>query len=231
MVRMKKIKYAAVFAAAILIIVPFTAAPDIYGYLTHMGPVLENNFTIALDPTTTVVEKYPTKDPELEAPTLVKFMKVVQIGNTGYIDCYVRVRFHFSDIDIRNRAVFSWDGANFYSYADYKDHLPDGWIYNASDDCFYYTPMLYAGDWADLSKDLVYDKGMGEYFYEDSDNNILSSNMITTPLIKYIKVAFDDPKDMRTFELNVAEESVPFYLGTDYKSAWDVYDAETWDLD
>lgn len=233
MVKAKKIKRAALFAVALTVTVSCTAIPGIHAYLTDVGPTLENNFTIALDPTTTVVEKFPTEFPEIEDTadmTLLDFMKVVQIGNTGYIDCYVRVHLNFSDKSIRDKASFSWDGTNFYSYADYKNHMPAGWTYNESDDCFYYTPILYAGDWATLSKNLIYDKTLGEYFYKDDDNNILSSNIITTPLIKYVKVTFENPRDMHTFSLDVVEESVPFYLGSDYRQAWATYDAETWDL-
>ena len=226
----KNLKKLAMFSLAVLTALSIITVPGIHAYLTDVGPTLENNFTIALDPTTTVVEKFPTQDPTIEGDSLIKFMKLVQIGNTGYIDCYVRVRFNFSDKDIRNKATFSWDGEHFYSYADYVNHLPEEWLYNAEDDCFYYTPMLYAGDWAELSKNLVYDKALGEYFYADDDNNILVNNMITTPLLKYVKVAFDNPKDMRTFTFDVVNESVPFYLGTDYISAWKTYDAETWDL-
>ncbi len=231
MVTIKKLTRTGILTVILLMALSFMTAPGIHAYLTAVGPTLENNFTIALDPTTTVVEKFPTDDPEIEPDNIIKFMKLVQIGNTGYIDCYIRVRFAFSDKDIRDKATFSWDGTNFYSYTDYKNHLPTGWLYNESDDCFYYTPMLYAGDWAEFSKNLMYDKALGEYFYKDEDNNILSGNIITTPILKYVKVAFDDPRDMRTFQLDVIDESVPFYLGTDYKSAWDVYDAETWDLE
>lgn len=226
----KHIKTAVLFSILAVMMFSAVAVPGIHAYLTDVGPTLENNFTIALDPTTTVVEKYPTPDPTIDSNNIVKFMKMVQIGNTGYIDCYVRVRLNFSEKCIRDQAYFSWDGTNFYRYADYKNHLPAGWVYNTSDDCFYYTPILYAGDWAELSKNLVYDKGIGEYFYKDEDNNVLSSNIITTPLLKYVKVQFENGKDMKTFTLDVVEESVPFYLGNNYSQAWQTYDAERWNL-
>lgn len=60
MVKAKKIKRAALFAVALTVVVSCTAIPGIHAYLTDVGPTLENNFTIALDPTTTVVEKFPT---------------------------------------------------------------------------------------------------------------------------------------------------------------------------
>ena len=203
----------------------------IYGYLTDTGPTLDNNFTIALDPATTIVERYPTTTPDIDnKENSINFLKTVQIGNTGYIDCYVRVMLHFSDKDIRNKALFSADGTTYYSYAEYKNHLPQGWVYDDADDAFYYTPILYAGDWPEFSKNLLYDKQLGEYFYKDEDTNILSGNIITTPLIKYVKVKFDNPKDMRMFNLDVVEESVPFYLGNDYASAWAAYDEEIWEL-
>lgn len=224
MVRNKKIKYAAFIAAILLMILPVTAASGIYAYLTDTAPVLKNNFTIALDPVTTIVEKFPTKEPEAAGNNAIRFLKAVQIANKGFIDCYVRVRLQFSDTDIRDKSFMSWDGTNYYSYADYKNHLPAGWTYDSSEDCFYYTPILYAGDWTNFSKDFTYDKTSGEYFYKDGDNNIRQNNIITTPLIKYVKIQFSSPNDMRTFQLNAIEESVPFYLGSDYRSAWTNYE-------
>lgn len=229
MVNIKKLKKIICTAAVLSLALSFITVPGIHAYLTDVGPTLENNFTIALDPTTTVVEKFPTEVPEIDNNTsLVRFMKLVQIGNTGFIDCYVRVHLNFSEKDIRDKAQFSWDGTNFYSYADYKNHMPAGWMYNGADDAFYYTPILYAGNWTDLSKNLVYDKSIGEYYYKDNDNNVLSSNIITTPLFKYVRVQFDNPRDMRTFAIDVTEESVPFYLGTNYSQAWAAYDAGGW---
>lgn len=227
----KNVRRLAVLSLAALMALSVITVPGIRAYLTDVGPTLENNFTIALDPTTTVVEKFPSEEPTIEGSSTARFMKVVQIANTGYIDCYVRVRLHFSDSEIKNKATLSWDGSHYYTYSEYVRHLPTGWVYDSTDDCFYYTPMLYAGDWAEFSKNLEYDKALGEYFYKDNDNNILAGNIITTPLIKYVKVRFDNANEMRTFQLDVVEESVPFYIGSDYRQAWAAYDAETWDLE
>lgn len=191
-------------------------------YLTDIGDTMENNFTIALDTTTTVVEKYPDPDPDLNG-TVASYEKAVQIANTGYVDAYVRVSLNFSESDIEAKTKFSWDGTNYYSVADYKNHLPNGWTYR--DGFYYYTPVLYAGDWPTISKDLVYDNVLGEYFYKPN-GQLISCREITTPLIRYVKTEFSEPKDMRSYELNVKEESVPFYFGNDCLSAWDNYIAD-----
>lgn len=208
----------------------FITVPGIRAYLTDMADPMENNFTIALDTTTTVVEKFPENVPDMNESGLASFYKLIQIANTGYVDCFVRVRINFSETEIRDESSFTWDGEHWYSYAEYKDHLPDGWVYNPDDDCFYYKNVLIAGDWEDFSKNLIYDAKIGEYFYKNDDDNILEGDIITTPLFVSIKTQFKDNHDMRTFTIYVAEESCPFYLGTDYAEAWETYDAEEWDL-
>ncbi len=201
--------------------------PGIYAYLTDATDPMKNNFTIALDTTTTVVEKFPENVPEING-SIASYEKMVQIGNTGYLDCYVRVHVNFTEKYIRDITSFSWDGQNWYRYDDYKDHLPVNWVYNADDDSFYYTNMLIAGDWADFSKNLVYDKTIGEYFYKPDDGTVLNGDIITTPLFRYVKTEFKDVHDMRTYAIDVTEESCPFYLGNNYSEAWQIYDAEEW---
>lgn len=191
----------------------------IFAYLTDRPVDMENNFTIALDTTTTVIEKYPDPDPDLDG-TVASYEKAVQFGNTGFVDAYVRAKLEFTESDIEGKTKFSWDGENWYSVSDYKNHLPNGWIYR--DGYYYYEPILYAGDWEEISKDLIWDSVLGEYFYED-DGQLKQCREITTPLIRYVKTEFSEPKDMRSYELNVSEESVPFYFGNSCLEAWDNY--------
>lgn len=211
---------------AIMLCLP--AVSGIFAYLTDMAEEMWNPFTIALDCTTTVIEKYPIPeedDPNTPVPdgTTIDYEKAVQIGNTGYIDCYVRAYIEFSEEDIKNKSKFSHDGTNYYSFHDYINHLPEGWVYNADDGFFYYTPILYAENWEEVSDRLVYDKKHGEWFYPDEEREIISDVCITTPLIRYVKTEFSNPADMRTYDIHVADESVPFYFGNDYASAWRNY--------
>ena len=189
-------------------------------YLTDIGDTMENNFTIALGTTTTTVEKYPDPSPKPQGD-VISFEKAVQIGNTGQVDVYVRVSLHFSDSDIEGKTKFSSNGRDYYSIAEYRNHLPQGWIYR--DGFYYYKPILYAGDWPTISRNLDYDDDLGEYFYKPNKKDIISGREITTPLVRYVKTVFDSPQDMRSYELSVKEESVPFYLGNDYRSAWANY--------
>lgn len=220
---MKKTRFLAAGVAGLLVcsIVAFPVA-GIWGYLTDGPEVLKNNFTIALDSTTTVVEKFDdTKYPDIEG-TAARYYKAVQIANTGYLDAYVRVRFDFSEDDIASKTKFSWDGTNYYSLADYRNHLPHGWTYNASDGFYYYTPIVYAQGWEDIEKKLIYNENLGEYFYP-KDGELITATCITTPLVTHVRTEFATAADMRSYDLNVSSDSVPFYFGSNYQEAWSNY--------
>lgn len=199
--------------------------PGISAYLTDMGNRMDNKFTVALDSTSTIVEKYPNTDPDISDGNIVSYEKAVQVINTGYIDEYVRVRLDFTESDIEEKTQFSWDGNNFYSVREYKNHLPSGWVYDASDGYYYYSPVVYTGDWESVRKTLRYDGDTGQYFYKEGQS-IMEADMITRPLIRYVKTVFENPKDMRSYSLNVFSESCPFYFGNDYAGAWASYLAQ-----
>lgn len=197
-------------------------------YLTDKTEAMLNPFTIALDSTTTVVEKYPVPDedaPNTPVPdgTAIDYEKAVQIGNTGYIDCYVRVSIDFSEEDIRNKSYFSSDGVNWYTIDEYDNHLPAGWTKNKTDGFYYYKPIVYAQGWPEVADKLYYDKNLGEHFYPDDVRDLISAQSITAPLIRYVKTQFSSPSDMRTYDIHVYDESVPFYFGNDYSQAWENY--------
>lgn len=201
------------FLAAITVCAAFPGG--IYAYLTDAPPVLENNFTIALDSQTSVLEEFP----DVAGPS---YEKAVQIANTGFLDAYVRVRLDFTEDDIASKTQYSSDGSNYYSVSDYNQHLPAGWTYNSQDGWYYYTPILSAEGWETQAEDLVYDEAIGEYFYKDGQA-LKSASCLTTPLVQHVKTNFDSPADMRSYDLIVSSESVPFYFGSNYQEAWTNY--------
>ena len=214
---MKWKKVLPVFLLCGLVLVP--AIPAAVSYMTDQADVMHNPFTIAQDTTTTVVEKFPPPNPTGQA---VSFEKAVQIGNTGYVDCSARVSIEFSEDDIKDKTLYSNDGSNYYTFDQYIQRLPSGWTYNSSDGFFYYTPILEAA-WDEIEGKFTYDKTIGEYFYPDGSGLMVSHPAITTPLFRYLKTEFDAPEDMRTYSVYVYSESVPFYYGEDYASAWRNY--------
>lgn len=216
---MKKHALAAV-ALSLSLMILGTGVGYIAAYMTAQGPTMVNPFTIALDTRTTVVERFP--DPEIHG-TIIDWKKVVQIGNVGFVDAYVRVSLNFSESQIGGYTKFSPDyGKTWYSFEDYKNHLPAGWIYK--DGFYYYEPILYAGEWDEkMHPKLQWREDLGEYFY--NDDNIFSDPMLTTPLITMAKTTFPTPESMRSYELSVHEESVPFYFGKDCLEAFANYDA------
>lgn len=196
--------------------------PTVLAYMTDIAERMDNKFTIALDSTSVIVEKYPDPKPGVDDNNIASYEKSVQVANTGYIDEYVRVRLDFTDSDIESKTSFSWDGVNSFSVVDYRNHLPAGWSYNADDGYYYYSKIVQSGDWATIKKNLRYDERSGQYFYKNGQN-IMEAAIITTPLIRYVKTVFENPKDMRSYSLNVYSESCPFYFGNDYSTAWQTY--------
>ena len=100
-----------------------------------------NTFYVANN-TITVHEDFPTPDPMGEGENLYK--KDVKIKNTGKVECFVRVFVDFSDDDVRTRSQLSPNGTDYYSFDDFKTHLPNNWVYGG-DNYFYYTQALPAG--------------------------------------------------------------------------------------
>ena len=220
---MKKTNFKGKLMAGILAALAFSVGtiPAAMAYMTDIAETMDNPFTIALDSTSEIVEKYPDPDPDPDG-NITSYEKSVQVINTGYIDEYVRVRLDFTEDDIRNKTAFSWDGTNFYTVEDYKNHLPEGWVYDDSDGYYYYTKIVETGDWEAVKKTLRYDEATGQYF-DKNGQQIMETAMITTPLVRYVRTTFDSPQDMRSYGLNVYSESCPFYFGNDYSGAWDNY--------
>lgn len=205
-------------------------ASGIRAYLTDQADAMGNNFTIALQPSHVIVEKFPSDGQTKPTPngTTINYEKAVQVANTGYLDEYIRVRLDFTDSSIRDKSKFSWDGKNFYS-ADpdasdsYTKHLPTGWVYDATDQFFYYTPIVYAADFKAFSSQyLTLDGTQYRYFYKDGVD-IQTNPIITVPLIRYVRTVFANPKDMASYGINIIAQSCPFYGGPDYKGAWANY--------
>lgn len=190
-------------------------------YLTHVGPTLYNNFTIALDTTTTIVEKYPTPDPNLNG-LVASFEKAVQVANTGDVDAYVRVKVNFSESELEGKSAFSQDNANWYAVSQYRSHLPANWVYR--DGWYYYNKVLEAGHWDGMKGSFNKD-GHFEHTYKGGVG-IVANAGITTPLFRYVKTTYDNPADMRGYELLVTQESCPSYYGNDAVSAFASYEAD-----
>lgn len=228
---MKIKKYLGVLACGIAVIASgIFFASGIYAYLTDQADAMGNNFTIALQPSHVIVEKFPSDGQMTPTPTgnRIEYEKAVQVANTGYLDEYVRVRLDFTDSEIRDKSKFSWDGTHFYSAdpnaADsYVKHLPEGWVYDPTDEFFYYKPIVYADDFKAFENQyLELDATQYRYFYKP-DADIQKNKIITVPLIRYVRTDFLNPKDMESYGINIVAQSCPFYGGSDYKEAWANY--------
>lgn len=225
----------AIAAVITAVLVGFCSTGTSLAYLTDKSDDMVNPFTIALDANAKVIEYFP--DPTVnDATSTVNVTKLVQVANTGYIDCWVRVRFDVSDTDIRNQSKFSPDGSNSYTWDELKNHLNKNWVYNASDGYFYYTTVLgtsYEGtkDWTTLQSTLDYQADENNYMYKSPDNVINGGtspdsnySIITTPLIKTMTTTFVKSSEMRSYSIVAYEEHCPFYYGDTYQQAWKYYE-------
>jgi hypothetical protein len=142
--------------------------------------------------------------PELNTTkTYTKDVKVKNSASNGMTDCYVRVFLDFSDNTIRNASQVSADGTNYYSWSDFKSHLPSGWTYVSTGlltDYFYYTQPLAPGE-------------------------------STPSLIKSVKTAYTTDATITDFDIYVYAESIQtkdidgnVFTGTNpWQSAWTEY--------
>lgn len=195
-------------------------------YLTDIGDTKLNKATIALDPSTKVVEYFPDfTNADVSAGTVYHFRKGVQVFNDGYVDAYVRVRLDFTDSDIKNKTKLSWDGKNFYSFSDFCNQVENnGWHYCSSDGYFYYKTPIAAGNYEELEKSMnkAEDTNTFEWKQENSlgTTNFGGVTMLTSPLIKYAECNFGESQYVRNYTIDVSHDSIASYLGNDYASAW-----------
>lgn len=200
-------------------------AGETYAYLTDIGDTQVNKCTIALDPSTKIVEYFPTFDEKNIEGTVYHFRKGVQIFNDGYVDAYIRARLDFTDSNILKGTTFSWDGKNFYSFNDFCNHVEDnGWHYCASDGYFYYKTPISAGNYEKFQQDMIKDDETKIFNWkaESSLGNtqVDGVTIATTPLIKYIETSFPNRGQMRNYTIDVSQDAVASYLGDDYSAAW-----------
>lgn len=206
-----------------------SAASYTTAYLTDRADRMINPYTIALDTTSKIVERFPGITPEQTKTPVINYEKSVAVINSGYVDEYVRVKIDFSESDLQQKTEFTQDGTNWYSWDDFTNRCANGgmngWVYNKSDGYFYYTGILESGDWGTVSKEnLKLDETDGHYRYLDGkDEGNLPTKMRTTKLITQLRTNFGNYQDMRSYDVYVYDESCPYYFGNDYSSAWSSY--------
>ncbi|MBQ4464539.1 MAG: hypothetical protein II916_01045 [Oscillospiraceae bacterium] len=141
------------------------------------------------------------------------YRKLVKIGNTGSVPCYIRVRLEFSDSDVQSAASFSADEADapadstFFSAdihaADaYISHLPDGWVY--------------------VKEQGADDPTAGYYYYTSP----VAPDSSTAALISWVKMHYGNADAIQAHDVYVYAESVQTVdpnsgaAYADWKAAW-----------
>ena len=129
------------------------------------------------------------------------YQKEVAIENTGNTDAYIRVFLDFSSSDISSISEISSDGGEtFYSYDEFKNHIPENWEYVPSGI-------------------------LGGYFYYKIP---VCPGEKTPNLITNVKTTFSSAIDVDEYDVIVYAESVqtidkdgiPFPGDTAWASSW-----------
>ena len=199
----KNTKIILIVAALIVVLLAITAL--VYAYLSDQG-TKENNFKVGNN--SVEVDEDFNPPPELEDGDN-PFIKKVRAENTGNVPCYIRVFFDFSDSAVKENAEISAvdttdpDASSWYSYEEYKEHLPTGWVYISLDE----DPLL------------------GGYFYYTAP---LAVGESTSYLFQAVNARFENEYAVTDFEIIITTDSVQVtdkygkeFEGDDaYKKAW-----------
>ena len=160
----------------------------------------ENEFTVGENEIEIVETFTPPEQPVVGDNT---FTKSVEIKNTGDVPCYIRAFIEFSDNDVRGESKVSPDGTNYYTMAEFNNHLPSGWVY-------------------------VDSGAMAPYYYY---TGVVDVNASTPKLLQSVKTTFAKESDIEPYEIYVYAESVQTldkdgkeFTGTDpWRQAWTEY--------
>lgn len=120
--------------------------PKTMAYLTDRDRTYNNNFSVG----NVVVDIVETFNPPAHVQVGTNsFVKKVQLKNSGTVPAYLRANLMFSNEDVMNISQVSGDGgAHWYTFNDFKSHLPSGWAWKSTgvlSGYFYYTSPVQPG--------------------------------------------------------------------------------------
>lgn len=193
---MKKNKVSTITIFFLLLL---SAAATTMAYFTYWK-MFNNTFSVGENKIKITEEYIPPKEMQ-EGDNIYK--KKVQIENTGTVPCYVRVFTEFSDSTLRDTSFLSPNGSDYYPANQYKNHLPEEWVYITDEE----NALL------------------GGYYYYTKP---LNQKAVTVPLFKTVKTHFETANEIKDYEIIVYAESVQvldkngsaFEGDTPYTAAW-----------
>ena len=131
-----------IITAVLAVCLAFSLSAGVaYAYLTDKNTI-KNEFTAGINETKLMEDFDPV--PLVVGDNIYK--KEVWVRNVGTMPCFVRLFLGFSDPTIKDITQFSGADGVFFPFKQYKDHLPEGWIYDETTDYFYYTKPLQPGE-------------------------------------------------------------------------------------
>lgn len=132
----------------------------------------------------------------------VSFTKNVTVENVGPSDCYVRVMAAFTTSDMEKYCVVDW---NEYDAVE----NPNGWIFNAEDEYWYYPHAISEGE---STPSLFTKVTIKETYDFNGDGTIAEDEVIPKSI-------------MQDFDIIVYAESYQSYGFEHYTDAWANYQA------
>jgi len=146
---------------------------------------------------------------EFEPPVLHPgenlYQKKITVRNTGTTGCFVRVFLAFSDSRCADMTRIAptknnMEAGVFYPENEFRQHLPAGWRYDASDGYYYYVPALLPGE---VTNTLMY----GAKTVFPDEESIRAFDIIV----------YEESVQMQ-------DEDGQYYTGQDaYRKAWNAY--------
>lgn len=196
-----KVQLAVIIAATVAIL---SISAVSIAYLSDTGSAV-NTLSIG-ENSITITEDYTPPSAMQQGDN--KFAKEVSITNLGDVPCYVRVFADFSDSKVKDisflsaKTVAESATGDWIKAAEYKDHLPSGWVFVPTTD-------------ATLG---------GFYYYTEP----LAPGAVTPHLFRAVNAHFDTEDLVTDFEIVVSAESVQTldkngnaFSGADaWKQAW-----------
>lgn len=185
-----KKKVALVVVAAVLACA--VAIPGVIAYLT------DNEFHVNsgnISPVKVeVVEDYePPRIADYVPGGTVEFKKTISATNAGEADCYIRMALEFSDDKMAASSLLSPDGTNWYTVAEFKNHLPEGWIYL---------------DDAELGGPYYYYTGIVRAVSKDAGGNIVRRAESTPVLLQRVRTTLSTDSPANYYDIYAYAEAV-----------------------
>ncbi|MGN0633287.1 MAG: SipW-dependent-type signal peptide-containing protein [Oscillospiraceae bacterium] len=190
--------------AAAVILLSLAVFGTVLAYYTNSDKA-KNTFTVGENENKILESFVP---PESQGGDSNKYLKQVQVENTGNVPCYVRVYVDFSDSEILNMSKLSDSDVQYITEAQFYSADP-----NAADSFANYLNGKTDGKWK-----YVFDGTLGGYYYY---TNVVAPGQSTEPLFRWVDTDYGgDASKVQQYEIMIYSETVQEYDDNGNENGW-----------